>query len=176
MENNDKFNKESVTLLLDTAKSSYDDEHNRTQIIDSKANISLPIISAFVVTTIQSMNYKAIVSLPSTSFLLWLIPFLLFTTYSVSLAASACSAFFMTRVILMRDYRSIKPRDLYDENYLKNNIIPYSFEMISLYIQACEFNKIQNDKRVKLYKLGWRLAFVSLASYILYFVFNNLFF
>lgn len=42
-----EFNVRSVELLLETAKSEYDNKHNRTSIIDSKTNISLSIISAF---------------------------------------------------------------------------------------------------------------------------------
>lgn len=174
MDNKTNFNSDSVNLLLTTSMDSYNEEHNRTQIIDSKSNISLPIVSAFVLTVVHAMNYKQIVSLPTDSFSKWLIPFLLFTTYSISLLAGTCSAFFMTRVIMMRDYKVIKARDLYNEDYLKNDVVPYSIAMIGLYIQASEFNKIQNDKRVNWYKIGWRLAFCSLLAYVLYFVLNSI--
>ena len=54
------FKDESVELLLKTSKSEYENEHNRTSIIDSKTNISLPIISAFFLALIQLNDYKAI--------------------------------------------------------------------------------------------------------------------
>ncbi len=37
-----EFNKKTVELLPETAKAEYDNEHNRTSIIDSKTNIFLP--------------------------------------------------------------------------------------------------------------------------------------
>ena len=175
MENKSDFNADSVNLLLTTSMASYSEEHNRTQIIDSKSNISLPIVSAFVLTIVHAMNYRQIVNLPSDSFSKWLIPFLLFTTYSTSLLIGVFSAFFMTRVIMMRDYKVINSRDLYDKDFLKNDTVPFSITITNLYIQASEYNKLQNDKRVSWYKTGCRLAFISLISYILYFVLNNIF-
>lgn len=175
MENKIDFNPDSVNLLLNTSMASYSEEHNRTQIIDSKSNISLPIVSAFVLTIVHAMNYRQIVNLPSDSFSKWLIPFLLFATYSISLFVGVFSAFFMTRVIMMRDYKVINARDLYDKDFLKNDTVPFSIAIAKLYIQASEYNKLQNDKRVCWYKIGWRLAFISLITYVLYFIFNNFF-
>ena len=101
--------------------------------------------------------------------------FLLFATYSISLLVGVFSAFFMTRVIMMRDYKVINARDLYDKDFLKNDTVPFSIAIAKLYIQASEYNKLQNDKRVGWYKTGWRLAFISLITYVLYFIFNNFF-
>ena len=41
------FNDDSISLLLDVAKHEYDNEHNRTSVIDTKTSIALPIISAY---------------------------------------------------------------------------------------------------------------------------------
>ena len=59
------FNERTVDLLLSTAKSEYENEHNRTSIIDSKTNISLPIISAFFLAFVQLNDYKTIFELSS---------------------------------------------------------------------------------------------------------------
>lgn len=92
------FKDESVELLLKTSKSEYENEHNRTSIIDSKTNISLPIISAFFLALIQLNDYKAIFRLPTCTFLQWLLPATLFITYTAALILGLLSVFLMTRV------------------------------------------------------------------------------
>ena len=87
------FKDESVELLLKTSKSEYENEHNRTSIIDSKTNISLPIISAFFLALIQLNDYKAIFRLPTCTFLQWLLPAALFITYTAALILGLLSVF-----------------------------------------------------------------------------------
>ena len=48
-----EFEIDSVELLLETAKSEYDSEHNRSTIIDTKTGISLPIIAAYFIALAQ---------------------------------------------------------------------------------------------------------------------------
>lgn len=167
------YNKDSIQLLLHTSESSYNEEHSRTQIIDNKSNISLPIMSAFTVTIIHSMNYKHIFNMPTESFCKWLIPFLLFVFYTAALITSIISVLFMARVIKTLDYKSINVRDLYDEDYLQEERKFLSLEFVNLYVQATEFNKLQNDRRVRNYKIGWYLAVISLILYAFFFIINN---
>lgn len=60
MTDNIVFRKESIQLLLDATKNEYDNERNRTSVIDNKASISLPIISAYFLAVAQINNYKSI--------------------------------------------------------------------------------------------------------------------
>lgn len=165
-----EFNKETVELLLETAKAEYDNEHNRTSIIDSKTNISLPIISAFFLAFIQLNDYKAIFKLPTTTFLQWLLPATLFFSYTVALVLGLISVLLMTRVILTKEYAVLKISDLYDEDYLKTPRIFFSIELIRLYCISTNENKEQNDKRVRWYRRSWILMFITLALYLVYII------
>ncbi len=167
---NTDFNKETVELLLETAKAEYDNEHNRTSIIDSKTNISLPIISAFFLALIQLNDYKAIFKLPTTTFLQWLLPATLFFSYTVALVLGLISVLLMTRVILTKEYAVLKISDLYDEDYLKTPRIFFSIELIRLYCISNNENKEQNDIRVKWYRRSWTLMFITLALYLVYII------
>ena len=167
---NTEFNKETVELLLETAKAEYDNEHNRTSIIDSKTNISLPIISAFFLALIQLNDYKAIFKLPTTTFLQWILPAILFFSYSCALVFGLISVFLMTRVILTKEYKTIKIQDLYDEDYLKKISVFLSIKLINLYCESTLHNKLQNDQRVMWYRHSWFLMFITLTLYLIYII------
>ena len=164
------FKDESVELLLKTSKSEYENEHNRTSIIDSKTNISLPIISAFFLALIQLNDYKAIFRLPTCTFLQWLLPATLFITYTSELILGLLSLFLMKRVILTKEYKTLKIQDLYDEAFLKNKRIYLSIYIIKLYCISTTHNKEQNDMRVKWYRKSWGLMFVTLFLYLVYII------
>lgn len=164
------FKKDSVNLLLATAKAEYDNEHNRSSIIDTKTNISLPIISTFFLALVQLNNYKYIFSLPTETFSSWLLPATLFFSYTLALIFGMSSVFLMTRVIFTRNYKTLKIRDLYDEDYLKNDCIFFSTHIFHLYCDCTEYNKKQNDGRVKLYKHSWILMFATLCFYLIYII------
>lgn len=169
-DNSTDFNEQSVGLLLDTAKAEYDNEHNRTTIIDSKTNISLPIISAFFLAFVQLNDYKTIFGLPTNTFVQWLLPATLFFSYTIALILGLISVFLMTRVILTKEYKTIKIQDLYDENYLKESSLFLSIKIINLYCESTVHNKGQNDQRVKWYKSSWILMFISLILYLIYII------
>ena len=164
------FNKDSVDLLLNTAKAEYDNEHSRSSIIDTKTNISLPIISAFFLALVQLNDYKYIFNLPSDTFSSWLLPATLFFSYSLALILGMSSVFLMTRVIFTHHYKTLSIRDLYDDDYLKNECIFFSTYIFHLYCDCTEFNKKQNDGRVRLYKHSWILMFATLCFYLIYII------
>ena len=168
--NSTEFNEQTVGLLLETAKAEYDNEHNRTSIIDSKTNISLPLISAFFLAFIQLNDYKTIFGLSTNTFVQWLLPATLFFSYTVALVLGLISVFLMTRVILTKEYKTIKIQDLYDEDYLKTVPLFLSIKVINLYCESTAHNKEQNDQRVKWYKSSWILMFISLILYLVYII------
>lgn len=164
------FNERTVDLLLSTAKSEYENEHNRTSIIDSKTNISLPIISAFFLAFVQLNDYKTIFELSTNTFAEWLLPATLFFSYTCALVLGLISVFLMTRVILTKEYKTIKIHDLYDEDYLKEISVFLSIKLINLYCESTLHNKIQNDQRVKWYRHSWILMFITLILYLIYII------
>lgn len=167
------FNENSVSLLLNTAKAEYDNEHNRTSVIDSKTNISLPIITAFFLALVQLNDYKYIFQLPTDTFLHWLLPATLFFSYTCALVLGIISVFLMTRVIFAHNYKTLKTRDLYDTDYLKNPALNFSIQLIRLYCECSEFNKSQNDKRIRLYKYSWIVMFITLCLYLVYIILKS---
>ena len=164
------FNEHSVEILLTAAKAEYDNEHNRTSIIDSKTNISLPIMTAFFLAFIQSNDYKTIFQLSTNNFIEWLLPATLFFSYTTALILGLLSVFFMTCVILTKKYKVLKTDDLYDEDLLKADPISFSIIVTKLYCVSTTHNKEQNDKRVKWYRLSWILMFITLILYIIYMI------
>ena len=169
------FNDDSIKILLSTAKAEYDNEHNRTGIIDTKVSISLPIVSAFVLALVQQNNFKAIFALPSYTFLLLLKPSILFLTYTGALFTGLISVYSMTKVILTREYKTLCIRDLYDEDILKSTGVAYETWIIKLYCESTEHNKNENDIRTSIYRRGWKSAFVALILFVIFSILSNLF-
>lgn len=168
-----EFDINTVETLLETAKSEYDNEHSRTTVIDTKIGISLPIVAAYFIALAQINNYKEIFAFSILSFWDVFIPSLLFLSYTFSLVLSLISILMMVHVIIMRDYYTIKPRVLYDNDYLSNKKVFLSIELLSLYIEATENNKVQNDSRVPIYRKSWILSVVSIILFVIYIIIKN---
>ncbi len=168
-----EFKLESVELLLETAKTEYDSEHNRTTIIDTKIGISLPIITAYFIALAEMNDYKSIFAFSISSFWDTIIPTLLLLTYSASLFLSLISVIMMISVIITRDYYSIKPINLYNNDYLKNEKTILSIRLLSLYIEATMNNKVQNDKRISPYRKSWLLSVISVILFVIYVIIKN---
>lgn len=168
-----EFNESSVAILLQTAKSEYDNEHNRTTVIDSKTNISLPIISAFLLALIQANDYKTIFNLPTLNFFQWLLPATLFLFYTATLVLGFLADLLMIRVIFTRQYKTLNIRDIYNKTFLKNAPCPISLFIITRYCEASEHNKEQNNLRIKWYKKSWLLTVVALFLYLIYMIIKN---
>lgn len=168
-----KYNNDTVKVLLDTAKSEYSNEHNRTSVIDSKTSIALPIISTYCLALAQMNDYKAIFTTEIKSFKDLLIPSCLFLTFTISLLLTLISVIMMVKVIKMRDYYVIKVEDLYDNDYFQEEPLFLSIKLIELYIEATELNKSGNDNRIPLYKKGWVLTVVSIVLFVTYVIVKN---
>lgn len=167
------FNDEAVELLLSTAKSEYENEHNRTSIIDSKTSIALPIISAYFLALAQMNDYRTIFNIHIDKFADSIIPTISLLTYTVSLILSFIAVLMMVKVVITRDYNTIKPIDLYDEDYLKNKKTALEIKLIQLYIEATQNNKSENDLRIPLYKKGWLFTTISIVLFVIYIIVKN---
>ncbi len=172
-ESREKFNDESVELLLSTAKSEYENEHNRISVIDSKTSIALPIISAYFLALAQMNDFKTIFTVHIEKFADIIIPTISLLTYSGSLILSFIAVMMMVKVVTTRDYNTIKPIDLYDEDYLKNKKTALEIKLIQLYIEATQNNKSENDSRIPLYKKGWLLTTISIVLFVIYVIIKN---
>lgn len=168
-----QLNRESVGLLLSTAKSEYENERNRTSVIDSKTGIALPITSAYFLALAQMNNFENIFNIHIETFSDSIIPMVLLFTYSGSLILSFIAVIMMVKVVTAREYTVLKAIDLYDEDYLKNEKTALEIKLIQLYIDATQNNKTANDLRIPLYRAGWRLTTVSLALFVVYVIINN---
>ena len=56
----EQLDDQAVEVLLSTAKSEYENEHNRTSVIDSKTSIALPIVSAYFLALAPMNDFKSI--------------------------------------------------------------------------------------------------------------------
>jgi len=169
----EKFNDESVELLLSTAKNEYENEHSRTSVIDSKTSIALPIISAYFLALAQMNDFKTIFNVHIEKFVDIIIPAISLLTYGGSLILSFIAVMMMVKVVTTRDYNTIKPIDLYDEDYLKNKKTALEIKLIQLYIEATQNNKLENDSRIPLYKKGWLLTTISIVLFVIYVIIKN---
>lgn len=176
METESKFNLEAVKLLYETTKTEYENEHSRTSIIDSKTSISLPIIATYFLALVQMNDFKQIMSVEISAFYILVQTGILFITYIISLVFAFFAVINMVRVILAKDYKVIKPIDLYENGFLQNNVLVLYFELIDLYITATTHNKSKNDERIPLYKKGWLFSVISLSIFTIYIIIHNLIF
>lgn len=81
VEQNLNYNIDSINLLLDTSISEYNNEHNRTSILDSKVSIALPIISAYFLALAPMNDYKTIFKMSISTFTELVLPAALFISY-----------------------------------------------------------------------------------------------
>lgn len=172
-ENQKNFNKDSVRLLLEAAREAYNNEQNRISVIDTKTNISLPIISAYVLAVVQIVDYRSIFEFSTNCFSEWIIPASLFALYTVALIMGSIAVFNMAKVIYPSEYQSLKPSDLYDDDFLKSDEMNITVELIRLYISASEINKKRNDTRIKSYMRGWKFVSFSVIAFVVYSILYN---
>lgn len=81
----------SGQILLEIAKSEYENEKNRTSIIDSKANITITLLSVLFIAMTQALNLKRIFEIEIKNFSNTIFPALLFITIIGSLAIAFIS-------------------------------------------------------------------------------------
>lgn len=168
-----KYDIQAIELLRNAAQNEYSNEHERTATIDSKAGIALPIISAYFLALAQMNDFKSIMVVTVSDIMSVLIPVMTIITYSTALAFALIAVVWMARVVFTRPYCKINPRDLYTDDYLKNDSRVLSVKFIQLYLEAIEHNRLENDVRVKLYQRSWLFTFISVICFVTYIIMNN---
>lgn len=169
----EQLDDQAVEVLLSTAKSEYENEHNRTSVIDSKTSIALPIISAYFLALAPMNDFKSIFDVKIEKFVDVIIPAVTLLTYVGSLALAFVAVMMMAKVVTTREYNTIKIADLYDEDFLKHKKIALEIKLIQLYIEATQNNKAENDSRIPLYKKGWLLTTISIVLFVAYVIVKN---
>ena len=169
----EQLDDQAVEVLLSTAKSEYENEHNRTSVIDSKTSIALPIISAYFLALAPMNDFKSIFDVKIEKFVDVIIPAVTLLTYVGSLALAFVAVMMMAKVVTTREYNTIKTADLYDEDFLKHKKIALEIKLIQLYIEATQNNKAENDSRIPLYKKGWLLTTISIVLFVAYVIVKN---
>ena len=168
-----EFNSESIDLLRDAAQDEYGNEQKRTATIDSKAGIALPIISAYFLALAEMNDYKSFLNVKITTILTLLIPILKLILYTASLIIAFLAVIWMARVVYTREYATINPRDLYTNDYLKNDPRVLSIKFLDLYFEATEHNRKENNERVVLYQQSWGFTFISVICFVVYIILKN---
>lgn len=158
----------SGEVLLQICKSEYENELNRTSVIDSKANIVISLAGVFFVAITQIIDLKKIFQIKIESFVDTLLPTILLLTILGSITTAFIALTFFLRVIFTKSYKALDAKYYYDIEKLKQEIQLYSIAASQFYIEATNVNAVLNDIRVKWYKRGLVLLIISIGAFALY--------
>ena len=170
---NKKNDVRSVELLYTIAQNEYSNEHERTNVIHSKAGIALPILSAYFLAVIQMNDYKSMLAIMVKDFWSSLTAASLFLSYTVSAAFALVSVVYMAKVVFAKGYMRIDPENLYTADNLTLDHQKFIGKLMKIYFNAIEFNINVNDSRMKNYKKSWIYTFFSVLCFVVYSVLKN---
>lgn len=161
---------QSSEILLDIAKSEYQNEFSRTSVIDTKVGITLPVIATYFFLVLQFENVKDIfMAIPNTQNIATVL-FSIFTPvlYLAIIVCAGVALVYLFLAIITQSYKTVDPRCHNNKKEMSQPKETFSAVMITYYIRACDHNHVTNNKRVKLYKHGWCFAMVSLGLFVCY--------
>mgnify|MGYP005869434941 CR=1 FL=1 len=165
---NEEF--ESSEILLEIVKSEYQNEFQRTSVLDTKVGITLPIIATYFFLLLQFDSIKQVfVAKPDTQN----IATTLFSVcspliYIITIICSGAALMYLFQAIITQSYKTVDPRCFNTKEKMSQSKTVFSAVMVTYYIQALEHNHSTNDIRVALYKRGWILAMISLGLFVCY--------
>lgn len=163
----------SVELLYAIAQNEYSNEHERTNMIHSKAGIALPIISAYFLALIQMNDYKSMLAIMVTDFWSSMTAASLFLSYTISAALSLAAVVYMAKVAFTKGYMRMDPENLYTKDNLTLAHQDFVEKLIKIYFNAINFNINVNNERMKQYKKSWIYTFYSVLCFVVYIVIKN---
>ena len=163
----------SVELLYAIAQNEYSNEHERTNVIHSKAGIALPILSAYFLAVIQMNDYKSMLAIMVKDFWSSLTAASLFLSYTVSAAFALVSVVYMAKVVFAKGYMRMDPENLYTTDNLTLDHQEFIGKLMKIYFNAIEFNINVNNSRMKGYKKSWIYTFFSVLCFVVYIVLKN---
>ena len=161
---------ESSEMFLEVVRLEYQNELDRTKVIDSKIAVALPIIATYFFLAVQFSDLKRLVSTPIVSKSLLgatleiMIPF----SYIAALSLASLSLLFMFKAISTHSYQTVDPKQFNTAEQMSLQKAQFAAAFSTIYIRALEANSSQNNVRAKHYMLGWRLALISLACFVIH--------
>jgi len=161
---------ESGKLFLEIARSEYQNELDRTKVIDSKIAVALPIIATYFFLAVQFSSVKKLIFRPITSKVLIgaIIEVCIPISYITALVFACISLFFLFRVISTHSYQTVDPKQFNTASQISMKESEFAAAFATIYINAIEANRSQNDKRVKNYMKGWRFGIISLVCFVIH--------
>ena len=117
----DEIKYPSGQILLDIAKIEYENENNRTSILDSKTNTVISLTAIFFVAMAQIINLKKILNFKIFVMQDALIPSILIITIFGALILAFISLIYFLKVIFTKSYFTIDANYFYDIEKLKHN-------------------------------------------------------
>ncbi len=166
---------QSSEILFEIVKSEYQNEFNRTSVIDTKVGITLPIIATYFFLVLQ---FKSIKQIFTTGVNIQNVATTLFSIcnpliYIATIVCAAIALIYLFRAIITQSYQTVDPRSFNDKEKMSHPKEVFSAVMVTYYIRALEHNHFTNDKRVRLYKRGWIFAMISLGLFVCYICLNQ---
>lgn len=166
-------NMKSVELLFSITQSEYNNEYERTNMIQSKAGIALPIIAAYFLTFAQMNDYRSILRFTVNNIWECLLPLGLFISYSAGLIFAIMAVVYMARVVFAKGYKRLNPQSFCKESCLSQEYLIFVRNLMHQYFDAIEHNAKANDQKMKMYKQSWSCTFVSVACFLAYVILKN---
>lgn len=175
-ENSDSTkNLQSGELFLGIVKDEYLNELNRNSIIDTKANIALPIFAAYFFLLAQMIDIHKLLALENISMKEIVLSLFLISLYMIAIILSFMSFYYLVRIIQVQDYTVINADDFYKTEYLVLETNNFAASICTFYIKATKLNKLINDRRTSLYKKSLYFTELSLISFVIYIFISNIF-
>lgn len=164
------YSYESSELFLSIVQLEYQNEFDRTKVIDSKIAVALPIISTYFFLAVQFSSMKKLLDAPisSQSLLATFIDLCIPTSYIVALGLASISLLFMFMAISTHSYKTIDSKQFNTASQMSMSKDTYSAAFATIYINATEANRLKNDIRARRYMKGWRYAFISLFCFVIH--------
>lgn len=161
---------QSGEILLEIAKSEYQNEHSRTSVIDSKVGITLPIIATYFFLVLQFDSMKSILtSSPNMQNIATIIfsvvrPLI----YIMTIIFAGIALVYLFRAIISQSYMTVDPCFFNDKDTMSRPKEVFSAVMVTYYVRALEYNRATNDTRIIFYKRGWIFTMISLGLFVSY--------
>lgn len=161
---------QSGEVLLEIAKSEYQNEFNRSSVLDTKIGIALPIIATyfFLILQYKSVRQLFITNPDCTNIMTLILSVCIPIIFVAAIISAAIALIYLFRAIVTHSYQTIDPCYFNDKDKMSLSPSVFSGVMVTYYIRALEHNRATNDKRVTLYKRGWTSAMISLGLFVLY--------
>ena len=162
----------SAPVIYEIVKDEYQNEINRTSVLDTKIGIMLPIVSTYfflVIDKIDAVNYKDklwehLKSMPQGGMMAydWLA--------LISLLLSVVSVALLIIAVATHRYKMLDARWFNSLKYFGKDADELQAVLVTVYRTSISHNEYINDKRAAFYIWGIVVAAISIGFYIAYLI------